>query len=273
MTSLRAVATRHGARRGTYRQRWRSSRPVESRRDTDPTTGAFVYSPARFCHDACMSRNPLCPLLTAVALVAACGSDESSPAEQRASDASHDLGAGDHDVQDAAPIDAGIDSPIDHSLDTSPFDGPADSPTMPEADCSEAQAGDQDGDGIGDAHDNCPTASNPCQEDSDLDGIGDACDSVCDPGCRGNLCDEWGDQGIPCDCEACPTGYWSVGDDHQPIGICSNATLHCFCVKPCTQMSDCPSILQCSSLNGGCWCTRLSITTPVCAAEAGADGS
>jgi hypothetical protein len=35
---------------------------------------------------------------------------------------------------------------------------------------------DPDGDGIGDANDNCPVVANPGQSDSDGDGLGDACD-------------------------------------------------------------------------------------------------
>jgi hypothetical protein len=48
---------------------------------------------------------------------------------------------------------------------------------------------DQDGDGVSDCVDNCPTVSNPGQEDCDGDGTGDVCEADTD-----------GD-GIPDDCD------------------------------------------------------------------------
>lgn len=39
------------------------------------------------------------------------------------------------------------------------------------------QQGDNDGDAVADADDNCPSKSNPSQADTDDDGIGDACDT------------------------------------------------------------------------------------------------
>jgi len=39
------------------------------------------------------------------------------------------------------------------------------------------QPGDNDGDGVGDAADNCPSNSNPTQRNTDGDAFGDACDS------------------------------------------------------------------------------------------------
>jgi len=47
---------------------------------------------------------------------------------------------------------------------------------------------DQDGDGIGDDCDNCPSDANNNQQDTDGDGVGDACDSTPDDAGGGGLC-------------------------------------------------------------------------------------
>jgi photosystem II stability/assembly factor-like uncharacterized protein len=62
---------------------------------------------------------------------------------------------------------------------------------------------DGDGDGIGDACDNCPSVSNADQADLDADGIGDACDNCVDPDRDG-----FGNPGYPattCLIDNCPT--------------------------------------------------------------------
>jgi hypothetical protein len=59
---------------------------------------------------------------------------------------------------------------------------------------------DQDGDGVADGVDNCPTTANPDQTDDDFDGVGNACD-IC-PGGDDNL-DTDGDS-LPDGCDPCP---------------------------------------------------------------------
>jgi DNA-binding beta-propeller fold protein YncE len=76
-------------------------------------------------------------------------------------------------------------------------------------------AGDQDGDGVAAADDNCVAAANPGQEDADGDGVGDACDNcpgIPNPGQRdadgdgaGDPCDPDRDgDGVPDEADLCP---------------------------------------------------------------------
>jgi hypothetical protein len=80
------------------------------------------------------------------------------------------------------------------------------------------RAADADGDGVDDAHDDCPYVADPDQSDRDLDGAGDACDNCpdvsnptqhdLDRDGAGDACDDDLDgDGVANDADACPAAY------------------------------------------------------------------
>jgi len=86
---------------------------------------------------------------------------------------------------------------------------------------------DSDGDGIGDAEDNCPAVYNPDQADSDNDGVGNSCDNcpaTANPGQTDTDSDGYGDG-----CDNCPDTCNSqqLDADHDGTGDVCDTTPGC----------------------------------------------
>jgi hypothetical protein len=76
---------------------------------------------------------------------------------------------------------------------------------------------DSDGDGIPDTSDNCPTVSNPGQEDGDGDGVGNVCDN-CPTIANKNQADSDLD-GVGNACDNCPSNCNSQQKDADSDGV------------------------------------------------------
>ncbi|MCX6832747.1 MAG: thrombospondin type 3 repeat-containing protein [candidate division Zixibacteria bacterium] len=76
---------------------------------------------------------------------------------------------------------------------------------------------DNDGDGVFDPFDNCPTVPNPSQKDTDLDGVGEACDNC--PAIANPTQADGDADGIGNACDNCPTVANPTQADSDADGI------------------------------------------------------
>ncbi len=109
---------------------------------------------------------------------------------------------------------------------------------------------DRDGDGVGDACDNCPDAVNADQRDGDGDGVGDPCDPYfCvvegDEACNGqdDDCDGTVDEGAPGSGEACET---------DEDGVCRAGTTECLRGELICIRDGAPSFELCNGVDDDC---------------------
>ena len=131
---------------------------------------------------------------------------------------------------------------------------------------------DKDGDGISDDSDNCPTVSNPLQEDADGDGIGDACDSctdVDDDGyCAGtNDCNDTEPaihpgasdancNGVDEDCDGVADNHYVPDTSCFKPGACATGNAASYCaggvVTPCATVTPVGNDTTCNGIDEDC---------------------
>jgi hypothetical protein len=107
------------------------------------------------------------------------GADDAADPDDAATDEGLDVLRDESGPDDAPPADTPPDVPADDAAGEVPADvedvPPDVAPDVPPP-CTTFVDHDEDGDGVDDGCDNCPTYVNPDQFDEDADGLGDACE-------------------------------------------------------------------------------------------------
>ena len=132
-------------------------------------------------------------------------------------------GGGDGGLDVDAGPDAGVDAGPDAGIDAGTDAGPACPMSGP----------DEDGDGVTDTCDNCPTRANAGQGDSDDDSVGDACDPQNGVANEVLLFDGFS-QGLGAWSDATGGGEWSTNSGELRAGASSSLAL----LERATALSD-----------------------------------